>query len=120
MERLDLSNIVELHLRRGNIEIRPTIANQLEACVPLLVLSIDTSDRLKTGEFHLILQVRDQVIIKRNKNEVVATTFELRRSGRAETNEVQTIKSVLRHLMEDFVKIYREQNPHLSLKGEKE
>lgn len=120
MQRLDLSDILELQLRRREIDIRPIILNRPDLSVPTLVLSIDTSDRLKTGEFELVLQVRDRVIIKRNRNEVVATTYELRRSGRAESNEVATIKAVLRDLTADFAEIYRQQNPLLSETGEKE
>jgi hypothetical protein len=120
MERLDLADIMELQLRRGAVDIRPFRADQPEICVPVAVLSIDTSDRLKTGVFELVLQVRDRVIIKRNQSEVVATTFELRRSGRADSNEVESIKAVLRELMADFVDIYREENPLPFKPGEKE
>ena len=110
-ELLDLNDIMELQLRRGAIDVRPYIANRPELNVPILVLSIDTSERLKTGQFDLVLQVRDRVTINRNKSEVVATTYELRRSGRAESNEVETIKQELREIMAEFVDLYREQNP---------
>lgn len=120
MERLDLSDIMELQMRRREIDIRPFITNQPERCVPVVVLSIDTSDRLKTGEFDLVLQLRDRVTIKRNKSEVTATTFELRRTGRADSNEVATIKQVLRELMADFVDAFREQNPLRSKTSEEE
>lgn len=118
-ERLDLSEIMELQLRRGAVSIRPFIANSPESCVPIVVLSIDTSDRLRTGEFDLVLRVQDHVTINRNQTEVVATTFELRRTGRAESDEVETIKRVLRELMAEFVDIYREQNPLRFTTGEK-
>jgi hypothetical protein len=42
MERLDLSDIMELQLRRGDIELRSFIANKPELSVPLIELSIDT------------------------------------------------------------------------------
>ena len=54
MERLDLSDIMELQLRRGNIELRSFIANKPELTVPLIELSIDTSNRVSTGQFDLV------------------------------------------------------------------
>ena len=111
MERLDLSDIMELQLRRGKIDIRQFIANRPELCIPVVELSIDTSRRLKTGQFDLVLKVRDKVMVNRNQRQAVATTFELRRSGRADSNEVATIKAELRELMAQFVTIFREQNP---------
>jgi hypothetical protein len=111
MERLDLSEIMELQLRRGDIELRSFIANKPELNVPLVELSIDTSKRVATGQFELILSVRDHVTIDRNQDKTVATTFELRRQARADVNEVDTIKSTLRELMADFVTIFRQENP---------
>ncbi len=111
MERLDLSDIMELQLRRGNIELRSFIANEPELNVPLIELSIDTSKRVATGQFVLILRVRDNVTIDRNKNKTVGTTYELRRTARADVNEVDTIKAELRELMVSFVGVFRQENP---------
>ena len=111
MERLDLSDIMELQLRRGEIELRSFIANKPDLNVPLIELSIDTSNRVATGQFDLILCIRDNVTIDRNKDKIVATTFELRRTARADVNEVDTIKAELRELMAEFVTIFRLQNP---------
>lgn len=111
MERLDLSDIMELQLRRGDIELRSFIANKPELNVPLIELSIDTSKRVSTGQFDLILRVRDHVTIDRNKDKTVATTFELRRTARADVNEVDTIKAELRELMASFVVVFRQENP---------
>ena len=111
MERLDLSDIMELQLRRGDIELRSFIANEPELNVPLIELSIDTSNRVSTGKFDLLLRVRDHVTIDRNKEETVATTFELGRTARTNANEANTIKAELRELMSDFVMIFRQENP---------
>jgi hypothetical protein len=111
MERLDLSDIMELQLRRGEIELRSFITNKPDLSVPLIELSIDTSKRVATGQFDLILRIRDNVTIDRNKDKTVATTFELRRTARADVNEVDTIKAELRELMAEFVTIFRLQNP---------
>ena len=111
MERLDLSDIMELQLRRGDIELRSFIANKPELNVPLIELSIDTSNRVSTGQFDLLLRVRDYVTIDRNKEKTVATTFELGRKARANANEVNTIKAELRELMSAFVMIFRQENP---------
>ena len=111
MERLDLSDIMELQLRRGDIELRTFIANKPELNVPLIELSIDTSNRVTTGQFDLVLLVRDHVTIDRNKEKTVATTFELGRTARANANEIDTIKAELRELMSAFVMIFRRENP---------
>ena len=111
MERLDLSDIMELQLRRGNIELRSFIANKPELNVPLIELSIDTSNRVSTCQFDLVLRVRDHVTIDRNKEKTVATTFELGRTARANANEIDTIKAELRELMSAFVMIFRQENP---------
>ncbi|MCH2074501.1 MAG: hypothetical protein MK130_06535 [Puniceicoccaceae bacterium] len=111
MERLDLSDIMELQLRRGDIELRSFIANKPELNVPIIELSIDTSNRVSTGQFDLVLRVRDHVTIDRNKEKTVATTFELGRTARANANEIDTIKAELRELMSAFVMIFRQENP---------
>lgn len=111
MERLDLSDIMELQLRRGDIELRSFIANKPELSVPLIELSIDSSNRVSTGQFDLVLRVRDHVTIDRNKEKTVATTFELSRTVSANANEVDTIKAELRELMSAFVMIFRQENP---------
>ena len=110
MERLDLSDIMELQLRRGDIELRSFIANKPELNVPLIELSIDTSNRVSTGQFDLVLRVRDHVTIDRNKEKTVATTFELGRTARVNANEIDTIKAELRELMSAFVMIFRQEN----------
>ena len=111
MERLDLSDIMELQLRRGDIELRSFIAYKPELNVPIIELSIDTSNRVSTGQFDLVLRVRDHVTIDRNKEKTVATTFELGRTARANANEIDTIKAELRELMSAFVMIFRQENP---------
>ena len=111
MERLDLSDIMELQLRRGDIELRSFIANKPELNGPLIELSIDSSNRVSTGQFDLVLRVRDHVTIDRNKEKTVATTFELGRTARANANEIDTIKAELRELMSAFVMIFRQENP---------
>lgn len=111
MERLDLSEIMELQLRRGNIDLRTYIANKPELNVPLVELSIDTASRAASGQFDLILRVRDHVTIDRNKEKTVATIFEMRRAARSDINEIDAMKSELRELMAEFVTIFRQQNP---------
>lgn len=110
-ERMDLSDIMELQLRRGEIELRSYIANKPDLNVPLVELSINTADRVSNGSFELVLRIRDHVTIDRNKEKTVATIFEMRRPARADVNEIDTMKAELRELMSEFVAIYRQQNP---------
>ena len=112
-ERLDLSEIMELQLRRGNIELRTYIANEPELNVPLLELSIDTATRTSSGQFDLILRLRDYITIDRNREKTVATVFKMRRTARPDINEVDAMKAELRQLMADFVSIFHQQNPNI-------
>ncbi|MEC8209016.1 MAG: hypothetical protein VX051_01015, partial [Verrucomicrobiota bacterium] len=96
MERLDLSDIMELQLRRGDIELRSFIANKPELNVPLIELSIDTSNRVTTGQFDLVLRVRVHLTIVCIKEKSVATIFELGRTARANALEIDSIKAELR------------------------
>lgn len=112
-ERLDLNDIMELQLRRGNIDLNTYVLNQPEVNIPLVELSIDTSSRIASGEFELIVRVRDFVTIDRNKEKTVATVFELRRRGSSSSGskQVEVIKKELRDMMADFVTTFREVNP---------
>lgn len=110
-ERLDLNDIMELQLRRGEIDLRTYIVNKPELNVPLIELSVDTSRRVASGQFDLTIRVRDHVTIDRNKEKTVATIFELRRTVRSDANEIDVMKAELRELMAEFVTIFRQQNP---------
>ncbi|MEC8333202.1 MAG: hypothetical protein VXZ83_03660, partial [Verrucomicrobiota bacterium] len=112
-ERLDLSEIMELQLRRGNIELRTYIANEPELNVPLLELSIDTATRTSSGQFDLILRLRDHITIDRNREKTVATVFKMRRTARSDINEVDAMKAELRQFMADSVSIFHQQNPNI-------
>ena len=65
-ERLDLNDIMELQLLRGKIDLNTYVINQPEVNIPLIKLSIDTSSRIASGEFELIVQIQDFVTIDRN------------------------------------------------------
>lgn len=112
-ERLDLNDIMELQLRRGNVALNTYVLNQPEVNIPLIQLSIDTSSRIASGEFELIVQVRDFVTIDRNSEKTVATVFEMRRRGSSSSGskQVEVIKAELRDMMGDFVRTFREINP---------
>jgi hypothetical protein len=113
-QRLDLNDIVELQLRRGKIDLNTYIHNQPEANIPLIHLSIDTSSRIGSGEFELVAQVRDFVTIDRNGEKTVATIYEMRRRGNANSGvkQMDVIKAELRDMMGDFVATFREVNPN--------
>ena len=112
-ERLDLNDIMELQLRRGDVDLNTYVLNQPEVNIPLVELSIDTSSRIASGEFELIVQVRDFVTIDRNGEKTVATVFEMRRRGSSSSGskQVEVIKKELRDMMADFVTTFREVNP---------
>ncbi len=112
-ERLDLNDIMELQLRRGNVALNTYVLNQPEVNIPLIRLSVDTSSRIASGEFELIVQVRDFVTIDRNSEKTVATVFEMRRRGSSSSGskQVEVIKAELRDMMSDFVTTFREVNP---------
>ncbi|MDA8735833.1 hypothetical protein N9X20_02815 [Opitutales bacterium] len=112
-ERLDLNDIMELQLLRGKIDLNTYVINQPEVNIPLIKLSIDTSSRIASGEFELIVQIQDFVTIDRNGETTVATVYEMRRRGSASSGskQVEVIKAELRDMMGDFVAVFREVNP---------
>ena len=112
-ERLDLNDIMELQLLRGKIDLNTYVINQPEINIPLIKLSIDTSSRIASGEFELIVQIQDLVTIDRNGETTVATVYEMRRRGSASSGskQVEVIKAELRDMMGDFVTVFREVNP---------
>jgi hypothetical protein len=112
-ERLDLNDIMELQLRRGNVNLNTYVLNQPEVNIPVVELLIDTSSRIASGEFELIVRVRDFVTIDRNGEKTVATVYEMRRRGSSSSGskQVEVIKAELRDMMSDFVETFREVNP---------
>lgn len=112
-EKLDLSDIMELQLRRGNIRLRPYVINTPTDNVPLVELMIDTKSSRGADDAELILRVYDYVTIDRNKSRTVATTFEMSRRSqpKGSGSNVDALKSDLRALMADFVDIFTKQNP---------
>lgn len=112
-EQLDMSDIVELQLRRGDIDLRPYVVNKPEENIPLVEVRVDTASRAGAGEFELVLRVYDHVTIDRNKEQTIATIYEMRRraSSSSGSAQIEAIKSELRELMSDFVNVFRAQNP---------
>ena len=112
-EKLDLSDIMELQLRRADINLRPYVINAPTENVPLVELLIDSKSSRGLGDTELILRVYDFVTIERNKTRTVATTFRMSRSSQVKgsANGIDVLKSDLRALMADFVDVFTEQNP---------
>lgn len=112
-EELDLSDIMELQLRRGDINLRPYVINQPNQNVPLVQFIIDSITYNDSGELALTLRIRDYVTIDRNGEKTVATIYEMRRlvsTSGTTVREMDLIKSELRDIMAEFVTIYRNQN----------
>lgn len=112
-EELDLNDIMELQLRRGDIELRQFVANEPSQNIPLVELIIDTVTHDASGEFELILKINDYVTIDRNGEKTVATIYEMRRlvvSTGTSSKQMDAIKSELRDLMAGFVTVYKSQN----------
>lgn len=113
-EELDLNDIMELQLRRGDIALRQFVVNQPRENIPLIELGIDTITHDATGEFELVLRIRDYVTIDRNGEKTVATIYEMKRlvaSTGTSSKQMDSIKSELRDLMAEFVAVYKTQNP---------
>jgi len=112
-DQLDLSDIVELQLRRAEIDLRPFVMNEPEGNIPLVLVKIDTNSRASVGEFELVLEVHDFVTIDRNNETTVATIFEMKRraAGATGSAQIEAIKSELRDMMTEFTTIFRRQNP---------
>lgn len=110
-ERMDISDIVELELRRENITIRPFVVNAPKTNVPLLELTVKPV-KLRGGDsYELILRVHDYVTIDRNKEKTIAVIFEMRRETVPSASDIASLKAKLRELMGDFVAAFSQQNP---------
>ena len=109
-ERTDISDIVELQLRRADIDLRPYVVNAPEMNVPLVEVSIKTVQTRGVDNYELMLEVRDYVTIDRNKQRTIATVFEMRREGVPASGNTNALKSKLRELMGDFVAAFASQN----------
>jgi len=110
-ERMDISDIVELQLRRAHIALRPYVVNTPQSNVPLLEVSIKSVQTRGIDNYELILKVHDHVTIDRNKQQTIATIFEMRRENIPTSNDTDALKSKLRELMSDFVAAFTKQNP---------
>ncbi|MGB0744698.1 MAG: hypothetical protein ACPGSB_09240 [Opitutales bacterium] len=110
-ERMDISDIVELQLRRANIILRPYVVNAPRGNVPLLELTIKDLQARGGDSHELILRVHDYVTIDRNKERTIATIFEMSRTTTPASGDTASLKAKLRELMGDFVDAFKKQNP---------
>lgn len=110
-ERMDISDIVELQLRRADINLRPYVVNAPKSNVPLVEVSIKEADARGGDSYELVLRVHDYVTIDRNKEKTIATIFEVRRQTTPTTNNMVPLKTRLRELMGDFVAAFKKENP---------
>lgn len=109
-ERMDISDIVELQLRRADIILRPYVANAPKSNVPLLELAIKDVQSRGGDSYEIILRVHDYVTIDRNKERTIATIYEMRRSTMPSAGDTAALKAKLRELMGDFVAAFEKQN----------
>jgi len=110
-ERIGISDIVELQLRREAIAIRSYVVNAPESNIPLLKLTIKPTQSRGGDSYQLVLRVLDYVTIDRNKERTIATIFEMQRETIPSSGDIDELKSKLRDLMGDFVAAFSEQNP---------
>lgn len=110
-ERMDISDIVELQLRRETIAIRPFVVNAPDSNVPLIEVAIKPAQSRGGDSYKLVLRVRDYVTIDRNKERTIATIFEMQRETLPSSGDIDSLKSKLRELMGDFVAAFSKQNP---------
>ncbi|PXA03279.1 hypothetical protein DDZ13_12700 [Coraliomargarita sinensis] len=110
-ERLDISDIVELQLRRADINLRPYVMNAPQTNVPLVEVSIKVAQSRSVDNYELTLKVFDYVTIDRNKQRTIATIYEMQRESVPTPDDLSSLKSKLRELMSDFVTAFEKQNP---------
>ena len=111
MERMDISDIVELQLRREAIAIRPYVVNAPESNVPLIEVTVKPAQSRGGDSYELVLRVHDYVTIDRNKERTIATIYEMTRATAPSSGDMASLKSKLRELMGDFVAAFSKQNP---------
>jgi hypothetical protein len=115
--RQDISDLVELELRRAEIDIFEFVANEPEGNIPLLELIVDVERLSGRNTFSLRLSVQDYVIIRRNNIRITATVFEMERSGTTPSEDIlaREVKNTVRAIMADFTEAFREVNPRRTL-----
>ncbi|MFW5883557.1 MAG: hypothetical protein ACOCVG_04240 [Verrucomicrobiota bacterium] len=110
--RRDLSDIVELELRRAKVPVFEFFSNEPAGNVPLVEVVLDVQ-RGARNSFTLRLELRDTVVIERNNIRITATTYATERSGTTPNADAlgSEIKNTMRTMMAEFTDAYREVNP---------
>lgn len=109
-ERMDISDIVELQLRRANIPLRQYVVNDPGSSVPLLEVTVKDARARGGDSYEIILRMHDYVTVDRNKERTTAVIYEMTRDTLPATDDIDSLKIKLRELMGDFVAIFQKHN----------
>ncbi|MDR2429444.1 MAG: hypothetical protein LBD14_00815 [Puniceicoccales bacterium] len=113
--RNELRDLIELELRRANITVRTLTPTDAADVTPVLHLNVrlDRTGGMGRPECVIELNVRDRVSIVRNKEQINATIFELRRPAgiTVEQTFARDMKNRTRELMAEFIKGMKKNNP---------
>lgn len=110
---VEISDLVELLLRRKNITPRPASLEDPKTSLPRLVITFERLDSSSPrSEYSLTLTILDQVTIKRNNTEIIAETYRLKTGSKrsSDTYMFQDVKNEVRALMQNFIDDYRQAN----------
>lgn len=113
--RNELRDLIELELRRANIAVRVLAPTDSADVAPVLHLNVRLDRTGGTGRAECVIElnVRDRVSIVRNKEQINAIIFELRRPVGvfAEQGFARDAKNRTRDLMAEFLKGMKKNNP---------
>jgi hypothetical protein len=110
--RSELRDLIELDLRRNNIAVRVLSPTVSEAETPVLRLNLKWERGSGRGDCLLELSVLDKVQIVRNREQINATIFEVRRPVNILTDQTagRDIKGRTRDLLKEFCSGFRRAN----------
>ena len=110
--RSELRDLMELDLRRNNIAVRVLSPTATETETPVLRVNLKWARGSRRGDCLLELSVLDKVQIVRNREQINATIFEMRRPVNILTDQtaVRDIKGRTRDLLKEFCNGFRRVN----------
>ncbi|MDR2983107.1 MAG: hypothetical protein LBV12_12795 [Puniceicoccales bacterium] len=103
--RNEMRDIIELELRRANVIIKTLLPTQSPDTTPMLHFHLKFDRGMGRYACNIRLNVRDQVNITRNREQITAITFEVARNVSATSDAAlaREIKLKTRELIGEFI-----------------
>ncbi len=111
--KTELADLMELELRRANIQYREAVFNQPELNFPRITVKARIERRTTGVNYTLSLKIFDHATIKRNGKSIVAETYSRTKvfSKGGDASPIVDVKQEIREMTRQFVEDYRTANP---------